>query len=167
MSMENHGGMILTVENSWFVHQSTLWQCYQESHLAANQEEHGEGDDELSLQSILFHMLKWFFTCRKIVQNGADGFTCPLNEGVLQICITLKNPSSSLGLNPRTLGPMASMLTITPLRRLVHQLDYGVNYTMTYGICCSPNLKYRQSHCLPQRKTYSGQWKSPDKSWST
>jgi hypothetical protein len=32
-------------------------------------------------------------------------------EGVLRIFIALKNPTPSDGMNPRTLGPMASMLT--------------------------------------------------------
>jgi hypothetical protein len=36
---------------------------------------------------------------------------------VLQIFITLKNPLPWLDLNPQTLGPVASILTITPLKR--------------------------------------------------
>jgi hypothetical protein len=36
---------------------------------------------------------------------------------VLRIFIALKNPSPWPGLNPRTLGPMANTLTITPLRQ--------------------------------------------------
>jgi hypothetical protein len=60
----------------------------------------------------------FFFTCRKILWHGADGFTFLLKEGVLRMFISLKNPSHRLGLNPRTLGPMARTLTITPPRRL-------------------------------------------------
>jgi hypothetical protein len=45
MTMEKHGGKMLTGENSWFIHHSALWQYYQQSHLVANQEELGEGND--------------------------------------------------------------------------------------------------------------------------
>jgi hypothetical protein len=58
-------------------------------------------------------------TCRKNLQHGADGFTSPPKEGILWILIAIKNPSSWLGLNPQTLGQMASMLTITPPRQLI------------------------------------------------
>jgi hypothetical protein len=37
---------------------------------------------------------------------------------VLRIVITLKNPWPQLGLNLRTLGPMAGTLSTTPLRQL-------------------------------------------------
>jgi hypothetical protein len=50
--------------------------------------------------------------------NDIDGFTSHPKEGVLRILIALKNPSPRPGLNTRTLGPMASTLTITPPRRL-------------------------------------------------
>jgi hypothetical protein len=40
MSIESHGGMIATGENSWFVHQSSL-AILPASHLVAKQEEHG------------------------------------------------------------------------------------------------------------------------------
>jgi hypothetical protein len=33
---------------------------------------------------------KCFFTCRKILQRVADGFTSPLKEGTLWICVALK-----------------------------------------------------------------------------
>jgi hypothetical protein len=62
-----------------------------------------------------------FFKCHKILRHGADGFTSPVKEGVLQIFIALKNTSLGRGLNPRTLGPVASTLTVTPLRRLVNR----------------------------------------------
>jgi hypothetical protein len=48
-----------------------------------------------------------------------SGFTSPPKQDVLRIFIALNNPSPRLGLNPRTLGLMASTLTITPPRRLV------------------------------------------------
>jgi hypothetical protein len=41
----------------------------------------------------------------------------PLQRKACQIFICLKNPSPQLGLNLRTLGPMANVLTITLPRR--------------------------------------------------
>jgi hypothetical protein len=46
MSMENYGEIIWSGESSRFVHQSALWQSYQQSHVVANQEELGVNDDE-------------------------------------------------------------------------------------------------------------------------
>jgi hypothetical protein len=76
----------------------------------------GERNINLALQSTSVHICTLFFTCCKILWHGASGFTSPLKEGMLQIFITLKNPSPQLGLNMWTLGPMAGTLTITPLR---------------------------------------------------
>jgi hypothetical protein len=41
-------------------------------------------------------------------------------EGVLRICIAIKNQSPWPGLTPQPLGPVASTLTTTPPRRRVH-----------------------------------------------
>jgi hypothetical protein len=60
------------------------------THLVANQEEPGNINDEFGLQNIYIHTTKWLFTCRKILQHGADGFTSPAKEGMLRIFITLK-----------------------------------------------------------------------------
>jgi hypothetical protein len=37
-------------------------------------------------------------------RHGADGFTSPLKEVVLRIFITLKNPSTLVGIEPANLG---------------------------------------------------------------
>jgi hypothetical protein len=60
---------------------------------------------------LICHVMQGSSICRKILRHGADGFTPPLKEGMMQIFIALKNPSPWLGLNSRTLGPMTSMLT--------------------------------------------------------
>jgi hypothetical protein len=109
--MENHGGMMLTEENSWYVHQSSLAILPAESS-GSKQEEWAKGMMNLALQSIFVHTFKWFIICRKFL-HGASGFTYPLKEGVLQIFISLKNPLPRPGLNLQTLGQMANMLTIT------------------------------------------------------
>jgi hypothetical protein len=38
------------------------------------------------------------------LQHGTDGFTSPPKEVVLRIFITLKNPSTSVGIEPENLG---------------------------------------------------------------
>jgi hypothetical protein len=48
------------------------------------------------------------------LRHGTDGFTSPPKEDVLLITLKIHRPR--LGLNPRTLGPVASTLTTTPPR---------------------------------------------------
>jgi hypothetical protein len=52
------------------------------------------------------------FTRHKILQRGADGFTSFPKEGMLQIFMTFTNPLPWLDLNPRTLGPVATISVI-------------------------------------------------------
>jgi hypothetical protein len=47
---------------------------------------------------------------------GADGFTSPPKEVVLRIFITLKNPLTSVGIEPANLGSSGSTLTTSPPR---------------------------------------------------
>jgi hypothetical protein len=65
---------------------------------------------------------KWLFTCCKILRPEVSGLTSSQKEGVLQTFITLKNPRPQQGLNPQTLGPIGSTLTIIPLRQQCHQM---------------------------------------------
>jgi hypothetical protein len=53
---------------------------------------------------------------------GLSGSTSHPKECVLRIFIALKIPSSWPGSNPRTLGPLASTLTTTPPRQLMHMI---------------------------------------------
>jgi hypothetical protein len=50
------------------------------------------------------------------------------SEGMLQIFIALKNPLPWPGLNLKTLGPMASTLTITPLRQYIINLQLSTDF---------------------------------------
>jgi hypothetical protein len=114
-SMENHGGIISTRENNYFVHQSSL--TIRPAELPSSKVGWtGEGNDELSLSCISVHTSNWHLTCRKILRHGADGFTSPQKEDVLRILSPLKIHCPRPGLNPRTLDPMARILTITPPR---------------------------------------------------
>jgi hypothetical protein len=54
---------------------------------------------------------------------GPSRFTSHPKEGVLRIFIALKNPSPRPGLNPRSLGPVASTLATTPPIRLDGHLN--------------------------------------------
>jgi hypothetical protein len=70
----------------------------------------------LALQSIFVHTSQVTFTCCKILRYGASSFTFPQKEGVLQVFVTLQSPLPRPDLNPQTLGPLASTLTITEPR---------------------------------------------------
>jgi hypothetical protein len=70
----------------------------------------------LALQSIFVHTSQVTFTFCKILRYGASSFTSAQKEGVLQVFVTLQSPSPRPDLNPQTLGPMASTLTITEPR---------------------------------------------------
>jgi hypothetical protein len=54
MSMNNHGEMMPTGENSWFVHQSALSQSYHQRDLVAYEEDTGEENDGFCLYNISF-----------------------------------------------------------------------------------------------------------------
>jgi hypothetical protein len=55
MSMESHGGIVLTGET--VSPTRTLWKSFQQSHLVANQEKLAEANDEFSLRRIFFVLL--------------------------------------------------------------------------------------------------------------
>jgi hypothetical protein len=89
----------------------------------------GEGNENLVYTS------PWNFkrslTCRKILRYGTSFFISHAKEGVLLICIALKNPSPWQGSNPKPMGPVASTLTTTPPRRLPgHTLYTGSTTTL-------------------------------------
>jgi hypothetical protein len=70
-----------------------------QSHLASNQETWVRNDRWILLT-------KHLYSCPKVLlhavnlRHGTDGFTSPPKEVVLRICITLKNPSTSAGIEP-------------------------------------------------------------------
>jgi hypothetical protein len=88
------------------------------SHLAANKEELCEGSEEFDLAKyLLCSYFEVIFIFLKMLRHGADGFTSPPKEGALRIFIA-KIHWHRPGLNPRTLGLLASTLTTTPPRKL-------------------------------------------------
>jgi hypothetical protein len=67
------------------------------SHLAGSQETWvRNGGFEFSLRNIFIHAVN--------LRHGTDGFTSRPKEVVLRIFITLKNPSTSVGIEPANLG---------------------------------------------------------------
>jgi hypothetical protein len=81
----------------------------------------GEGIENLVYLSrgtlrVLLHAVKSY-------DMGPSRFTSRPKEGVLRIFMALKYPSPWSGSNPQPFGPVASILTTTPLTRLynVHQ----------------------------------------------
>jgi hypothetical protein len=124
MNMENHDGMMSTEENSLFVHQSSLAIVESSS---IKQEERSKEIMNLALRSIFVLICKWILHVVKSYYTGPPDLRLLRKKGVLQIFIALKNPSPRPGLNPRTLGPMASTLTITPPRRLMILLIVSEN----------------------------------------
>jgi hypothetical protein len=104
-----------------------LWQSYQHRHL----KQVGGMDEGVRILPYQYlKYLKGSTICRKILRHGTSGFTSHPKEGVLRIFIALKNPSLCPGLNARPLGPVASTLTTTPLRRLTHAFTYAKDKTL-------------------------------------
>jgi hypothetical protein len=122
MSMKNHCGMISTGENSWVVHHSALWHSYQQESYSSKLGGAWRRDDNFSLRSIFVHNSKWFLTCHKILRHGTDGFTSPPKKACCRFLSPLNIHRPRPGLNPRTLGPMASTPTISPPRPLKRSL---------------------------------------------
>jgi hypothetical protein len=83
----------------------------------------------LSLRSIFVHTSKAFLSCHKILRHRSNGFT-PQQEGVLRILVVLR---SRVGLKPRTLGPLASTLTITSPRTTNEELNNVQFYQILLG----------------------------------
>jgi hypothetical protein len=113
--MENHGGMIFAV-GKLLISPPSAWQFYpQQNDLVAKQEKLGKVNMNLAVRSCFVDTLKGFVTCdRKILRHRADGFTSPPKEGVLQIFITLNNPSPSAGIEPANIRSSGGTLAITP-----------------------------------------------------
>jgi hypothetical protein len=78
--------------------------CDRQSHLAGSQETWvRNGGFEFSLRNISIHARKVLLHAVNL-RHVTDGFTSPPKEVVLQIFITLKNPSTSVGIEPANLG---------------------------------------------------------------
>jgi hypothetical protein len=70
---------------------------------------------EFCLQIIFFHARKVLLHAVNL-RHGTDDFTYPPKKVVLQIFITLKNPSFSAGFEPANLGSSGKHATTRPPR---------------------------------------------------
>jgi hypothetical protein len=85
---------------------------------------------------------QWFLICRIILRRGASGFTSPPKEDVLRIFIALKNHPRP-GLNPRTLGPMASTQIITtPRMTMQYCNEITISQRLDWKYRCQKTGKY-------------------------
>jgi hypothetical protein len=118
-----------------------LWQSYQRCHLVANLEELAKEMMTFALRSLLCYTTTVFLTCCKSYDMGPTALLPFLKMccGYIYIYI-LKNPSPRPGLNPRTLGPMASMITIRPPRTLIHGVSIRQAKYDPGGIHCIPRV---------------------------
>jgi hypothetical protein len=95
-------------ENSWSVHQSSL--AILPTSSSSKSERTWRRKLRIWSSKYLCSYFVVIFTCYKI-SHVTGGFTSPPKERVLRILITLKNPLPRPGLNPRTLDPVARMIT--------------------------------------------------------
>jgi hypothetical protein len=132
---------------------SALW--LHPRHLAVKQRG-GEKRPWILLTEHLNHDTKGSLTCCKIMQYGASGFTSQPKEGVLQIFITIKNPSPLPGLNLHPLGPVQAYQPLhhrgdyTHRLELVHSARWTIQHK-TKWLCCystSNNVRSMPLCCL-------------------
>jgi hypothetical protein len=76
VSMENHGGMKMSIQKTPDSSTRALWQSYQQSHLVANRRNWRQ-EWEFGFVKYFCSYLQVIFTCHKILQHGASGFTSP------------------------------------------------------------------------------------------
>jgi hypothetical protein len=109
MNMENRGGM--TSRKNLYLSTRALWQSYQQRHLVAKQEQLGEGNYDWPYKISLF-ILEGIFN----MPYNCTAWGWQLSfEG--RCAADFYHPwvhRLQPGLNPWTLGPVASMLAITP-----------------------------------------------------
>jgi hypothetical protein len=112
----------------------------------------GEGNENVVYPS------PWDFKstliCHKIIRHETSGFTFHLEEGVLRIFITLKNPLPWPGSNPRRLGTLASTLTTTPPRRLIKYSTWPFSYPFAIGLYTYEVLSF----CKVEPKFLTQHW---------
>jgi hypothetical protein len=107
MNMDNHGGMISTAENSWVFHDSSLALLQTESSIGT-----GEGSYDSDLTKCISS--SYFWRTSNMPQNLTTWGWRLYFPYALRRAADLHRPWP--GLNQRNVGPIASMLTISPPR---------------------------------------------------
>jgi hypothetical protein len=86
------------------------------SHPVATQEELGEGNHEFGLMKYLLSYFEGTFNMPKILRHGASGISSPPKEGVLRICIAIKNPPPSAWIESANLGSNGHYTTVDEIQ---------------------------------------------------
>jgi hypothetical protein len=120
--MENHGGIMMSTDETSDSSTRALWQPYQRRHLVESRRNGLKGMRIYSWEVFLFILPGDFLHTLKSYDMESLALL-PLQRKVCcGILLPLKNSSPQPGMNLRSLGPMASTITITPPRRLAHRL---------------------------------------------
>jgi hypothetical protein len=107
----------------------------QQSDLAAKQEKLAKEMINLTLRSFS----KGNLTCRKILRHGSTDLLPLRRKACCGFLSPLQIHCSWTGSNPRTLGPLASTITITPPRTISHLYSLGL-LAYKYKLMCDSLL---------------------------
>jgi hypothetical protein len=109
--------LIFCASPPFLIHPPELSGSNQQRHLERSREKLGEKWPWIlpTMYSVSYPA-GFFLACHEIFRDEAAGFTCPLKEVALRIFAALKIHRLRPGLNPRTLGLIASMITTRPPR---------------------------------------------------
>jgi hypothetical protein len=115
----------------WYRQRKSLF--VQQSHLAENQEELAREIMNLVLQSIFTHTSNGSLICCKILGHGSTALLLLRRAVSCRFILPLKIHYHRPGMNPRTLGTIASTLIITPQRMTKQSIRRTVLKWMDVG----------------------------------
>jgi hypothetical protein len=107
-----------------------LRQFYQLRHLVVSKR-NGRKEWEFSLEVFVFMLASDLLHAVKSYDMGPPALLPLQRKACCGFSVTLKNPSPWPGLNPRTLGPMASTVPITPLY-WIDNSSYSIHICLSY-----------------------------------
>jgi hypothetical protein len=110
----------------WCRRRITPWQSYRRSHQVANRR-NGRREWWIWPCEVFLFIFASYFAAKSYVMRPTTLLPPTLKEVVLRTFIAFENPWLRLGLNPRSLGIMASAVTIAPPRRRPRRWNTGPN----------------------------------------
>jgi hypothetical protein len=110
--------------HSRIIQQSTLFRL-QQRHVVAKRGETGREMVAEFCVLVSLSYLMWSLICSKNLRHGATSLRLLRRKSCYSFLSPLKIHRSRPGLNPRTLGPMTSTITIIPPRTTVSKLLSG------------------------------------------
>jgi hypothetical protein len=111
------------------IHPQELSAKHQQWHLVSNEVKLDKKWRWILPTNYLFHIPQGSSTCRKILRHCTDGFTSPRRKSCYGFLSSLKIDRLRLGMNPRTLAPMASTITTRPPRRMNRRLSRSQSWS--------------------------------------